>query len=174
MAAEDDVITPSSAHHSLNDVVKNSNEDNTNNVQETPVIVEEGDSNGLVPEGSIMTNSLPEARSHDLVGMTTRTRTRDHSNSDHMHTPTPCQNTNYLWDIMIQATKRSAPMCTSGPEESHIGTVLQTGEKREEQHEEQPVVGQLPSNISDTTNKTVDKELTQGDSETETVEKGEV
>jgi len=162
MAAEEDVIIPSSAHHTISNIVEKSNEDD-NEVQKIPQIVEEVDSNVLVHGDNDFGNNdvidtLPEVGSHEVVGMTTHTRTRD-SSSRSDHTPTPCQNTNHLRIIIMQATQQ--PMCTTTPE------LVDPGLQPVEPGLEHVILGlELVSNTSGTANRTVDDELYEGDNET--------
>ncbi|XP_065901010.1 SUN domain-containing ossification factor-like isoform X2 [Dysidea avara] len=165
MAAEEGVITPSSAHHSLNDVVEKSKEDD-NDLQETPQtqIIEQDDSNVLVHEDSDIADSLPEPGSHELVGMTTHTKTRYSSSNDHI--PTPCQSTNYLRSVIMQATKSSQPMCTSVPEIEIVDPGLQPVEPGLEWLKSGLDLVDVQSNASNTTNTTDDNGLHKGDNDT--------
>ena len=109
MAAEEDTIVPSDVHHSLNDEAQKSieNDDVQVDFQGNSNSLEQGDNGDTELSKSIqgVEESITIESSKQPVGVAEDTSAKN------SHTPTPCKSSNYLQDVIMQAT----PTCSMEP-----------------------------------------------------------
>ena len=114
MAAED-VIVPSNDHHSLNDVIQQSTEDNNKqaDAQQTESnILEQGDGD------TELSKSVQDVEEHTAIeSQEQQVGVAEHTIARSGHAPTPCMSSNYLRDVIMQATESSfiKPTCSMEP-----------------------------------------------------------
>ena len=108
MAAEEDTVVPSNAHQSLNNVAQQSPEDDG-----TQADRQQTDPN-ILDSDTELSKSVQEATT---VSHEQQVNIVEHTSAKTSHTPTPSKCSNYMRDIISQATSRSIkPTCV----EQHV------------------------------------------------------
>lgn len=146
MAAEDHTVVPSNAHQSMNSVAQQSTEDD--DAQTDPQLT---DPNNLEQKDGDTELSKSIQGIEEETTITSHEKEEDimeHTSARTSHTPTPCKSSNYMRDVIVQATKSSfiKPTCSVEPKLEHVDLGI---EPVDLQNVTEPTNGTSPSELGE-------------------------